>query len=52
MDGSIEPDVYVMTQAWYGVVPTGVQAAVAILLLAELSSSDHPDAIKVLSKDI
>ena len=28
------------------------QAAVAIRLLAELSSSDHPDAINVLSKDI
>ena len=52
MDGSIEPDVYVRTQAWYGVVPTGAQAAVAIRLLAELSSSDHPDAIVVLSKDI
>ena len=52
MDGSIEPDVYVMTRAWYGVVPTGAQAAIAIKLLAELSSSDHPDAITVLSKDI
>ena len=30
MDGSIKPDVYVMTRAWYGVVPTGAQAAVAI----------------------
>ena len=28
------------------------QAAVAIRLLAELFSSDHPDAINVLSKDI
>ena len=41
-----------MTHAWYGVVPTGAQAAVAINLLAEMSSSDHPDAIEVLSKDI
>ena len=52
MDVNVEPDVYVMTRAWYGVVSTGAQAAVAINLLAELSSSDHPDAIKVLSKDI
>ena len=52
MDGSIEPDVYVMTRAWYGVVPTGAQAAVAIRLLAELSSRDHQNAIYVLSKDI
>ena len=52
MDGSIEQDVNVMAQAWYGVVPTGAQAAVAIRLLAELCSSDHPDAIDVLSKDI
>ena len=52
MDANIELDVYVMTSAWYGVVPTGAQAAVAIRMLAELSSSDHPDAIEVLSKDI
>ena len=52
MDGSIEPDVYVMTRAWYSVVPNGAQAAVAIRLLAELSLSDHPGAINVLSKDI
>ena len=49
MDGSIEPDVYVMTWAWYGVVPTGAQAAVPIRLLAELLSSNHPDAIEVFS---
>ena len=41
-----------MTRAWYGVLPTGAQAAVAIHLLAELFSSDHPDAIEILSKDI
>ena len=52
MDGSIKPDVYVRTPALYGVVPTGAQATVAIGLLAEFSSSDHPDAINVLSKDI
>ena len=52
MDGSIKPDVYVMSREWYGVVPTGAQAAVAIRLLTELSSNDHSDAIKVLSKDI
>ena len=52
MDANIEPDLYVMTRAWYGVVPTGAQAAVAIRMLAELSSSDHPGALDVLSKDI
>ena len=41
MDRSIEPDVYVITREWYGVVPTGAQAAVAIRLLAELSSSEN-----------
>ena len=45
IDGTIEPDVYVMTRALYGVVPMGAQVGVAIRLLAELSSSDHPDAI-------
>ena len=52
MDANIEPDVYVMTRAWYGVVPTGAQGAVAFRMLAELSSSDHPGALDVLSKDI
>ena len=52
MDGSIEPDVYVMNQAWYSVVPTGAQAAVAINLLAELFSSDYPSGIEILSQDI
>ena len=52
MDANIEPDVYIMTRAWYGVVPTGAQAAVAIRMLAELSSGDHPDALDVLLKDI
>ena len=52
MDANIEPDIYVMSRAWYGVVPTGAQAAVAIKMLAELSSGDHPGAIEVLSKDI
>ena len=51
MDPNIEPDIYVMTRVWYGVVPTGAQAAVAIRMLAELSC-DHPGALKVLSKDI
>ena len=41
-----------MTRAWYGVVPTGAQAAVAIRMLAELSSCDHPGDLDVLSKDI
>ena len=50
MNGNIEPDVYVMTRAWYGVVPTGAQAAGAINLLSELFSSEYPSAIEVLSK--
>ena len=52
MDGNTEPDIYVMTRAWYGVVPTGAQAAVAINLLSELFSSEYPIAVEVLSKDI
>ena len=30
IDANTEPDIYVMTRAWYGMVPTGAQAAVAI----------------------
>ena len=52
MDGNIEPDIYVMTLAWHGVVPTGAQAAVAINLLSELFSPEYPSAVEVLSKDI
>ena len=49
MDGNTEPDIYVMTRAWYGVGPTGAQAAVAINLLSELFSSEYPSAVEVLS---
>ena len=52
MGGNIEPDIYVMTRAWYGVVPTGAQAAVAINLLSEFFSPEYPSAVEVLSKDI
>ena len=52
MGGNIEPDIYVMTRAWYGVVPTGAQAAVAIKLLSELFSQEYSSAVKVLSQDI
>ena len=52
IDASLEPDIYVMTRAWYGVVPTGAQAAVAIKMLTELSGDAHPGAVEVLSKDI
>ena len=52
MDGNIEPDIYVMTRAWYGVVPAGAQAAVAINMLLELFSEEYPSAVEVLSKDI
>ena len=41
-----------MTRAWYSVVPTEAQAAVAINLLSELFSSEYPSAVEVLSKDI
>ena len=44
MDAIIEPNVYVMTRDWYGVIPTGAQAAVAIKMLA--------GALDVLSEDI
>ena len=52
MDAKVEPDIYVMTRAWYGVVPTGAQAAVAIKMFTELSCDIHPGAVEVPSKDI
>ena len=41
-----------MTRVWYGVVPTGAQAAVAIIVLSELFSCEYPSEVEVLSKDI
>ena len=52
MDGNIEHDIYVMTRASYGIVPTGAQAAVAHNMLSELFSQEYPSAVEVLSKDI
>ena len=39
MDANIEPDIYVMTRAWYGVVPIGAQAAVAIKMLTDTEAA-------------
>ena len=36
MDANIEPKINVMTRAWYSIVPTGAQAAIAINMLSEL----------------
>ena len=41
MDANIEPDIYVMTRAWYGVVPTGAQTAVHWFQLASRISLDE-----------
>ena len=40
-----------MTGAWYGVVPTRAQAAVAINLLSELFSQEYSSAGRVVSND-
>ena len=52
LSNSVKPDIYVMTRAWYGVVPTGNQAGHAITHLAALFESTYPTASNTLTRDI
>ena len=45
LDPSVEPDVYVMLVAWYGVVPTGNQAGYAIEQLVNEAKDELPYAV-------
>ena len=51
LDSSVSPEVWVMTRAWYGVVPTGAQAGHAIEMLAVDGVEDFPDAVDAVCSD-
>ena len=45
-----EPDIYVMTRAWYGVISTGWQAGYALDELANQGKRSHPNATSCLNR--
>ena len=50
-DPSIEPEVWVMTRAWYGISSTGGQAGAAILKLVDFAKEEDMEAVETLEKD-
>ena len=51
LDREVEPDVYVMLRAWYGVIQTGGQAGFALDKLADIGAKEYPLAKDCLKKD-
>ena len=52
LDPNIEPEVWVMTIAWYGISSTGGQAGAAIIKLIGMTGPEDQDAVETLEKDI
>ena len=44
LDPQVEPEVWVMTRAWYGVTPTGNQASLAIEKLVNMNKEKYPES--------
>ena len=51
LDPNVEPEVWVMTRAWYGISSTGGQSGAAITKLITLSGPKDQDAVQTLEKD-
>ena len=51
LDPNIEPEVWIMTRAWYGISSTGDQAGAAIIKLISMAGSEDQDAVETLKKD-
>ena len=51
MDDKIEPEVYLLTRAWYGVTSTGAQAGTAIDRLVEEKKKEFPLAHFPMTED-
>jgi len=51
LDPNVEPQIYVMLRAWYGVISTGGQAGFALDRLAELGKVEFPNAKTCLDRD-
>ena len=47
-----EPDVYVMTRAWYGISPVGNQAYEALGKVTSILADTHPEAQRIVSSDL
>ena len=51
LDPNIEPEVWVMTRAWYGISSTGGQAGAAIIKLINMAEEKDKGAVETLEKD-
>ena len=51
MDENVQPQVWVMNVAWYGVTSTGAQAGEALVRIAELRGDHFPEAAKCVKND-
>ena len=49
LDPEVPPKVQVLTRAWYGVISSGNQSAVALNKLARLFGKDYPNAVPVIT---
>ena len=52
LDPNIEPEVWVITRAWYGISSTGGQAGAAIIKLINMAEEEDEEAVETLEKDI
>ena len=51
LDPNVEPEVWVMTRAWYGISSTGGQAGAAIIKLIGMAGKEDSSAVETLEKD-
>ena len=51
LDPNVEPEVWVMTWAWYGIFSTGGQAGAAIIKLIGMAGPENQNAVETLEKD-
>ena len=51
LDPGLDPEVWVMTRAWYGISSTEGQAGAAIVKLVDLAKDEDRDAVETLEKD-
>ena len=51
LDPLIDPDIWVMTRAWYGITPTGQQAGVALERLAGIIAEEYPNSLACIQRD-
>ena len=51
LDPTVDPVVWVMVRAWYGISSTGGQAGYALEKLTELFKDEYPEAIKPLKEN-